>query len=128
MKMYRLVFLIVILSFGFIGAAVTNSSSDTKSRFGPGSSKFVSVGADTRYENKWRLPSATEVSFFVAALMGGFKKQGEQNTKVIHDHLANQVKESMVPAEEYGIQIGPTLFDDFLDSQKKPGPRWEKVD
>ncbi|MEO9898905.1 MAG: hypothetical protein ABJD13_14225 [Paracoccaceae bacterium] len=128
MKMYKLVFSIVVLSFGFIGFTVYNNSSDSDSRFGPGSSKFVSVGSDKRYEDNWRVPSVTEISFFVASVMGGFKGQGEQNPKVLHDQMAKQVKESLALADEFGVQTGPTLFDGYLKSQSDSGARWEKVD
>ncbi|MEP3636396.1 MAG: hypothetical protein ABJN14_03950 [Paracoccaceae bacterium] len=126
--MYKLVFFIVFASFGFIGYTVVDGSSDTASRFGPGGSKFVSVGSDTRHESKWRVPSVSEISIYVASLMGGFKDQGEQNPKIVHDRLATQVKESLTLAEEFGIPNGQTLFDSHLNDQSTSGARWEKVD
>ena len=60
--------------------------------------------------------------------MGGFKDQGEQNPKIVHDQLATQVKESLTLAEEFGIPTGQTLFDSHLNDQSKSGARWEKVD
>ncbi len=128
MQMYKLVFSVVILSVGFIGFTVFGNQSDSNSRFGAGGSKFVSVSEDKRYEKKWRLPSVSEVSFYVASWMGGFGGQKEKNPKVLHDQIAGQVKQGLEIADQFGVPTGPTAFDGYFDSQPKPGARWEKVD